>query len=450
MPNDYQQLMRALDQDMAGEIDDVEEIEDEISSPARWTQGILLLLGALGVQRLASWAPGFVEGLYSNFFYQYIGRLISLIGQPFKFSLAEIGLVILLIALVIWLIWLIQKAWNGYLSALDVGAYLLYRVIWVGGTVMILFFVLWGFNYQRQPLAVNLNLPGRETRPGELEAICSLVVNRMNLSYEAARAKQEWSNEAGLPMRREQLYKLLEDSYQSLEMLGRAKDGGFSQPKPLLFSPWLSSLGISGIYSPFTGEANYNEEAPPCDLPYVVAHEKAHQRGFAREDEANFVGFLACVNSPDPFIRYSGYLQAMPRVMNVLATTNEEQYRVLAARIGQGPRSDLQGRAAFWQLREDRVLSAIARRSNDTFLRVNRVRSGIANYDEVTALIINYFITYPTGGRERLPAPAAQEERREIAQPAERTERPLASASPAPEGAAQPEKRREDTGGFIP
>src|SRR5205085_10875900 len=140
---------------------------------------------------------------------------------------------------------------------------------------------------------------------------------------------------------------------------------------------------------------------------------KAHQRGFAREDEANFVGFLACINSTDPFLRYSGYLQAMPRVMNVLATTNQEQYRLLAARISQGARADLQARAAFWQQREDRGLGAIARKSNATYLRANHVRSGIANYDEVTALIINYFINYPNGGRERLTAPDAQEARRQ-------------------------------------
>jgi hypothetical protein len=456
MPNDYQ-LMRALDEDAADELEDAEEIEQEISSPARWTQAILLLLGALGIQRLASFAPELIESFYSGFFYQFVGRLISIINQPFKFSLAEIGLILLVIALLVWLFWLFQKAWNGFISPLDVLAYLLYRAVWAGGIVMVVFLVLWGFNYQRQPLAVNLNLQGRETRPGELEAICSLVISRMNSSYDATRGKQpdrqaqqDSPAEAVLPMQREQLYKLLEASYQNLEILGRAKEGGFGNPKPLLLSPWLSRFGISGIYSPFTGEANYNEEAPPSDLPYVIAHEKAHQRGFAREDEANFVGFLACVNSTDQFVRYSGYLQAMPRVMNVLATTNEEQYRLLAARIGQGPRSDLQARAAFWQMREDRVLSAIARKSNDTFLRANRVRSGIANYDEVTALIINYFITYPNGGRERLPAPAAEEPRRELAQPVERAAPPLASSSPAAETAAAPEKRRDSTGGYIP
>jgi hypothetical protein len=406
------------------------------------------LLGALGVQRLASLMPDTVEGFYSGFFYPFVGRLVSLIGQPFKFSLAEISLFILAIAFLVWLFFLLRKAWDGYLTPLEVTIYLLYRAIWTGGIVIALFLVLWGFNYERRPLAANLNLQSRETRPGELEAICSLVVNRVNLNYEAARAKQEWSTEAGMAMPRERLYKLLEDSYRNLDILGRAKEGGFGNPKPLLISPWLSRFGISGIYSPFTGEANYNDESPACDLPFVVAHEKAHQRGFAREDEASFVGILACINANDPFVRYSGYLQAMPRVMNVLAKTNEEQYRLLAARISQGARGDLQARAAFWQQREDRVLGAIARKSNDTYLRANRVRSGIANYDEVTALIVNYFISYPNGGRERPAAPDAQEAHRQATPAPERTERPV--ASPSPTTAAQPERRRADMGGYIP
>lgn len=448
MRKDYQK-MRAVDEEAYEELEEAEEIEKEISSPGRWSQGIILLLGAFGLQRLLSFMPELVERFYSSFFFQYIARLIAIANKPFGFSLSEMGLVVILILLFIWLLWVVQKAWNGYISPLDLIAYLLYRAIWAGGAVMLLFLILWGFNYQRQTLATNLKLEGRETRPGELEAICALMISRLNASYDAARVKQDWSNEKGMPLSRKQLYEALEASYQSLSILGRASQGGFGPPKPLTLSPLLSRFGISGIYSPFTGEANYNEEAPACDLPYVIAHEKAHQRGFAREDEANFVGFLACVNATDPFVRYSGYLQAMPRVMNVLATTNEDEYRVLLTRIGQGARSDLQSRAAFWHMRESRVLGEVARKTNNTFLKANRVRSGIANYDEVTALIINYFLTYPNGGRERLlltETPAASTSTGATAT----RPRQLASPQPLTSPSPSPAVKQTDPGGFIP
>ncbi len=442
MRRDYQKL-RAVDEEAYEELEEADEIEKEISSPGRWSQGVILLLGAFGLQRLLSFAPDLVERVYSRFFFQFIARIIAVVNAPFGFSLAEMGLIVLAILLFIWILWVAQKAWNGFITPFDLLAYLLYRTIWVGGVLLVLFLVLWGFNFQRQALAINLGLEGRETRPGELEAICSLMINRLNASYEVARVKQDWANDKGLPLGRKQLYEVLETSYQSLNMLGRASQGGFGPPKPLTLSPLLSRFGISGIYSPFTGEANYNEEAPACDLPYVIAHEKAHQRGFAREDEANFIGFLACVNASDPFVRYSGYLQAMPRVMNVLATTNEAEYRVLLARIGQGARTDLQTRAAFWQMRESRVLGEVARKTNNTFLRANRVRSGIANYDEVTALIINYFLTYPGGGRERLLVPDTQAAEESVG-------KPRLAASPQPLTSPSPAAGQADPGGFIP
>lgn len=446
MRKDYQK-MRAVDDEAYEELEEAEEIEKEISSPGRWSQGLILLLGAFGLQRLLSFTPELVERFYSRFLFQYIARILAIANRPFGFSLAEIGLVVLAILLFIWLLWVAQKAWNGFITIFDLLALLLYRAIWVGGGVMLLFLVLWGFNYQRQSLATNLNLEGRETRPGELEQICALMVSRLNTSYEIARAKQDWANEKGLPLSRKQLYDVLENSYQSLTMLGRASQGGFGPPKPLTFSPLLSRFGVSGVYSPFTGEANYNEEAPACDLPFVIAHEKAHQRGFAREDEANFVGFLACVNASDPFVRYSGYLQAMPRVMNVLATTNEAEYRTLLTRIGQGARTDLQVRAAFWQMRESRVLGEVARKTNNTYLKANRVRSGIANYDEVTALIINYFLTYPNGGRERLLVPETQATG-EVTRTTEA--RPQPTVTPPPLTSPSPVVRQGDPGGFIP
>lgn len=446
MRRDYQK-MRAVDEEAFEELEEASEIEKEISSPGRWSQGIILLLGAFGLQRLLSFTPELVERFYSRFSFQYIGRILAVFNKPFGFSLAEIGLVVLTILLFIWLLWVAQKAWNGFISPFDLIAYLLYRAIWAGGAVMLLFLLLWGFNYQRQPLATNLNLEGRETRPGELEAICALMINRLNSSYEAARAKQDWSNEKGMPLSRKQLYDVLEASYQSLTILGRASEGGFGPPKPLTLSPMLSRFGISGIYSPFTGEANYNEEAPACDLPYVIAHEKAHQRGFAREDEANFVGFLACVNATDPFVRYSGYLQAMPRVMNVLSATNEDEYRVLLSRIGQGARTDLQTRAAFWHMRESRVLGEVARKTNNTYLKANRVRSGIANYDEVTALIINYFLTYSGGGRERL---LITETPTTVESAGTTASKPRPVASPQPLTSPSPTASQADPGGFIP
>ena len=433
---------RALDEEAHEE--EAAEIEEQISSPGRWSQGLVLLLGTLGLQRLATFAPEWIERFYSRAFYPSISRVVSAVNIPFTFSLAEITLVTLVVIVGLWLLWLFLKVLNGLLSPLRLIVYLLHRAMWIGGAVMLLFLLLWGFNYQRLPLATNLNLHGRETRPGELESICGLMISRLNASYEAARVKQDLSEEKAQPLNRQQMLDALEKSYQGMDYLigSAASRNGYGPPKALKLSSLLTSFGISGIYSPFTGEANYNDNAPACDLPFVIAHEKAHQRGFAREDEANFIGFLACINAPEPYVRYSGYLLAMPRVMSVLRTTNETEYNALLARLGQGAMKDLQTRAAFWHAREDRVLSAVARQANNTYLRANRVRSGIANYDEVTALVINYFLTYPNGGRERL---LVADDKAVPANTPASTPRPVAP-TPKP----TPVSTQAERNGFIP
>ncbi len=79
--------------------------------------------------------------------------------------------------------------------------------------------------------------------------------------------------------------------------------------KPVLVSEILSYMHITGVYSFFTGEANINVNFPDYTTPYTAAHEMAHQRGIAREDEANMVAFLVCIGSNDSYIRYSAYLE---------------------------------------------------------------------------------------------------------------------------------------------
>src|SRR5438105_6884447 len=73
----------------------------------------------------------------------------------------------------------------------------------------------------------------------------------------------------------------------------------------------------------------------------------AHQRGFAREDEANFIAFLVCTKASNAYVRYSGYLGAL-RVLGVLFRVAPERYRETVAAFGEGPRADLRARAQFW------------------------------------------------------------------------------------------------------
>ena len=103
--------------------------------------------------------------------------------------------------------------------------------------------------------------------------------------------------------------------------------GGFyPRPKALLVSRILSVQQLCDICSPFTVEANYNREMPRYNIPHTICHELSHLKGFMREDEANFIGYMACIGSDDLQFRYSGYLTGWVYAGNALAKIDMDAY----------------------------------------------------------------------------------------------------------------------------
>jgi hypothetical protein len=149
-------------------------------------------------------------------------------------------------------------------------------------------------------------------------------------------------------------------------------------------------MGLGGIYSPFTAEPNYNADMPDFQLPFTMAHEMAHQRGVARESEANFVAYLVCVSSRDPFVRYSGYRNGLG-VLNELYRVEPEKARELFKQLGPGYREDSRRAALFWA-KASGPAAVLSRRVNHIYLRANRVRKGTADYAASTTLIIGYYL----------------------------------------------------------
>jgi hypothetical protein len=365
-----------------------------------WAAAAGLLLIAILLQRFAGLIPEFVDQYYSRGVYFHLARGLAFINRPFPFSLGETLLALLPIAgLPVTLLFALRHLRRGAGGlAIFLGG--LRALLWLAGGGFLLFLLLWGLNYQRPPLGQNLKLSEREPEISELESISQRLITATNRNYEEARGTRDWSVHSELPIERAELHRLLEEAYTRETLLVEAARGGFGPPKPVFFSRLMTRFGISGIYSPLTGEANYNAEQPSCDLPYTIAHEMAHQRGFAREDEANFIAFLICSKASHPYLRYSGSLRGL-RVLSALRPqVTPERYREIVTALGAGPLQDARASAEFWDRSRNRTLSSVAERTNDAYLQANRVRSGIRNYGDVTALIIGYYLTYPPSDTE--------------------------------------------------
>lgn len=358
---------------------------------------LALLIAAMVLQTLAGHYPQLVEQYYSRGLYRYIASGLSFINRRAGFSIAELLLILLLPGALWWLFVRGRKLWRFQLAPRYRVFALAVRLLWLAGGGMMIFLLLWGLNYQRQPLAYSLTLEKRALTNDEMEAITRSIIEGINRSYEAARANRDWREHSQLPFDRATLYQLIEDAYRRVPLLQDLTRGNLGSAKPVFFSPLMSRFGITGVYNPFTGEPNYNAEQPDYELPYTIAHEKAHQYGFAQEDEASFIAFLVCTGSTDPYLRYSGYMHALSTAGELEARRRSklpDGQREPAYRVADGPRADLKASAAFWNRYRGWMRQA-GERVNDKYLKANRVPNGVTSYNGVNDLIIRYYLKYP-------------------------------------------------------
>ncbi len=169
-----------------------------------------------------------------------------------------------------------------------------------------------------------------------------------------------------------------------------ALGGFYPKPKPVLVSWILSIQQCSGVYSPFTIEANYNNDMISYNIPHTICHELSHLRGFMREDEANFIGYLACLGSEDADYRYSGYLLGWIYAGNALAKRDYEAYNQIHGMLAEPIIADLAENSGFWDRYEGEV-AEVQEKVNDAYLKANGQADGVKTYGRVVDLMLMDF-----------------------------------------------------------
>ncbi len=246
--------------------------------------------------------------------------------------------------------------------------------------VVVSFYTLWGLHYADKPLATRL---GWNAASPDTEEILDLGARLVDVTNQA---------KAEIPADGPQI-----DQDQAIEVglsIAIARLGlpshhlPYSGPaKPLrLGGRLVAGLGISGFYFPFTAEANIVPGQPEWYAAFVSAHEKAHQRGFASEDEANFIGFLGAIHSTDPLVRYGGWLFAQRQALTAAQRTHPGPVQVEVKRRLPEVQADVLALRAFWQQFEGPGQD-VGHALNDAYLRINRVEGGTAAYGESLRLI---------------------------------------------------------------
>lgn len=202
------------------------------------------------------------------------------------------------------------------------------------------------------------------------------------------------SGESHLPMTYDGLCGEINDAYANLARDYDVIPSYRSRPKPVALSEYMTYTHISGVYTFFTGEANVNINYPDFILPYTMAHEMAHQRGIAKEDEANFVAFLVCIRSDEPYIVYSGYLNVLREVMSALNKSDKDLYKQFVREYYPGVIvNEMSAYSRFFDKYRESTAAKVVSATNNAYLTSQNVKAGEKSYGLVTDLTVAYYYT---------------------------------------------------------
>lgn len=359
--------------------------------------GTVCTAGLLVMGGLAR-SPAHVE----RWFVQGVGPVVQgiplALTRHLPFSLAEwLELAAILVA-VSWLVGLAVSFWRGrgHRRRIATNAVL---TLWIAAAfVGFLFYVSWGLAYARPPVDERLGWvrTGERLAPirtDELAVLGDLLVDRVNELYVELHGWPDAYRETRAPEGLPAADRAIDVGYESLvAALGLHPSVARSRgpTKPLASSVLFSYLGIGGFYFPFTGEANIDADAPDWQQPHTMAHEKAHQRFAASENEANFYGFLACIHSEDPFVRYGGWLFAQRQVLSALQDTDPWGFYRIIERRHPGVQRDVLFARAFWS-QYDGPVAVLGDAVNDRYLRLNGVEGGVHSYSRSLELVVEWW-----------------------------------------------------------
>jgi hypothetical protein len=228
------------------------------------------------------------------------------------------------------------------------------------------------------------------TNAEELFRLCSELIDITNFSYMEVTGTTDLGYPSTPTVPLGQVDAEIDRAYAEVTRrlgLHQSLAVSYGPAKPVVASSVLSTLGIAGFYFPYTGEANYNREAPYSQQPMTIAHEKAHQRGITGENEANFLGYLACISSNDAYTRYSGYLFAQRQLITELLFIDRERGQMLLARRVPGVQRDVTWIRTFWDDYKGPPRT-VSHALNHAYLKANHVEGGLRSYRMSAQLLV--------------------------------------------------------------
>jgi len=361
-----------------------------------WLIPVLMFVLGLVLLYFANRFPGFASWYAMRVFPVFVhtvGRFWSFMPvSGFEFLLGA-GLVYVIVWVVRAVIGCVRSRRRSFIYWHDEKGFLLrlrgmvLGVFYLAAALFLMFVLTAGINYSRESFAYHVGITMQEPCVDELEELFIMLAERAHVLV----GYIETCEDGRFALRREGMHEYARLAMHGLEYRYGGLGSYFPQAKSPMISRVLSHMNIGGFFSPWTMEAHYNGDMPGQSIPFVITHELAHFAGHMREDEANFIAYLASRDSHHPDFKYSAVYAAIRYVLSDMRrAVSTERYSELRAMLPEQINRDFAGAREFWQEFQGRP-AEMATRANDTYLRLNQQPDGVLSYGRMVQLLLAYY-----------------------------------------------------------
>ena len=352
----------------------------------------MLLISAVLVIKFASTQPLWVEENYSTGIFPVISKIQRGVLGWIPFSVGDLFYSFLILVILVRTYQLFRNIFkrqiNRQLLLSGLKQFIFFFLF-----VYVFFYGLWGLNYSRKGITYQLGLEVKKYSLQDLDTLSGLLQQRLNEYAELVDLKQRDSLN-----RKRVLFEKTSDAYLYAENNYRFLSYSPQSVKPSLFSYLGNYLGFQGYYNPFSGEGQVNTTIPRVMEPYVTAHEIAHQLGYARENEANFVAFLACRNYPHVAFRYSMYFDMFNYTIAEVFKRDSLLAKKYLESLHPQVKADLKECRDFFRKYKNPIEPIITMMYSG-YLKANNQPEGKRTYNQVVAYLVAYYQKF---GKESL------------------------------------------------
>ena len=325
---------------------------------------------------------------FADFFNYYMSAptrlILAWLTLIFPFSVAEVVLFLLPVILVVLIFLAVKFGKKGKRASIK------YLTVILSIPCLIFVTFVWSYSsgYHTTKIEEKMGLDRDAINKQELYEAYVIIVNELNCLVDEI--EYDETGASIMPYSYSEMSGKICDAYDAFVEKHDVLQTFYSKIKPLMISEPMTYTHLSGIYSFMSGEANINVNYPDFIIATSSAHEMAHQRGIAREDECNFLAFAVLIESEDPFLRYSAYLDIYSNV--AAALRGEDANLALTVAIDRRAINDLISYSIFFDKYRDSVAAEITDSINNSYLQANGQTEGTKTYGMMTESVCAYLL----------------------------------------------------------